>query len=204
MLKDFFPSKDAELLIWLNSFRTKFATYAYDFATPPEDVGNLDMLINEMSIAVQEVATQKDMLAKTVAHKESMRKRIEAAVRAEANRLKSHKNYTEAIGQELGIISGKSIFNPATYKPMPKSEVSRGIVRIKFKKKGIDGVNVYCRRKGEVAWQFRGRDNNSPYDERIVLTNLAQPEHWEYRLIGVIKDEEIGQPSDVIEVIVGA
>lgn len=203
-MNDIIPSGDAEFLIWLNNFRNKFAMYSNDFGTPPEDVGNMDMLINEMNISVQEVATQKDVLAKTVAHKESVRKRAEAAVRAEANRYKSHKNYTTAIGQELGIISSKSTFNPATYKPKPKSEVSGGMVRIKFQKKGVNGVNVYSRRKGEVAWQFRARDNNSPYEERIVLENPAVPEHWEYRLIGVIKDVEIGQPSDVIEVIVGA
>lgn len=203
-MNDIIPSGDAEFLLWLNNFRNKFAMYSNDFGTPPEDVGNMDMLVNEMNISVQEVATQKDVLAKTVAHKESVRKRVEAAVRAEANRYKSHKNYTTAIGQELGIISSKSTFNPATYKPMPKAEVSGGMVRIKFQKKGVDGVNVYCRRKGEVAWQFRARDNNSPYEERIVLENPAVPEHWEYRLIGVIKDVEIGQPSDVIEVIVGA
>ncbi len=203
-MNDYLPRNDAEFLIWLNNFRNVFATNANDFGTSPEDVKNLDKLLAKMSDSVQDVATQKEILAKTVANKDSTRKEIETFVRAEANRHKSHKNYTEAVGQEFGIVRSKSNFNPATYKPQAKAEVSGGMVRIKFQKKGISGVNVYRRRKGEVEWQFRARDNNSPYEERIVLENPAVPEHWEYRLIGVVKDVEIGMPSDVIEVIVGA
>lgn len=203
-MKDFIPSNDAEFLIWLHNYRNKTTAYATQFNIPLEDIYHFDMQINQMNTSVQEVAMQKEMMAKSVAQKNDVRKQLEAEIRREVLRFKAHKLYTEAIGQELGIVSSKKTFDPSTYKPKPKAEVSGGIVRIKFQKKGVDGVNVYSRRKGEVAWQFRARDNNSPYEERIQLENLAQPEHWEYRLIGVIKDVEIGLPSDVVEVIYGA
>lgn len=203
-MNDYLPHGDAEFLIWLNNFRSKLAMYANDFNIAPENVGTIEMKINDLTTSVQDVATQKEMMAKSVTYKNSVRKQVESEVRKEATRIKAHRNYTEAIGQELGIIGSKSSFDPATFKPKPKADVSGGMVRIKFQKKGINGVNVYRRRKGEVEWQFRARDNNSPYEERIQLENPAVPEHWEYRLIGVIKDVEIGQPSDVVEVIVGA
>ena len=203
-MRDFIPSNDAEFLIWLYNFQNKLNLYASQFNILPSDVSHLNTQIDSMTTAVQEVATQKEMMAKTVAQKNSIRKQVEAEVRGEATRLKAHRNYTEALGQELGIIISKNSFDPTSFKPKPKAEVSGGMVRIKFQKKGIDGVNVYRRQKGKVEWQFRARDNNSPYEERIQLENPAVPEHWEYRLIGVIKDVEIGQPSDVVEVIVGA
>ena len=31
----------------------------------------------------------------------------------------------------------------------------------------------------------------------------GQPEHWEYRAFGVIDDAEIGQPSDIAEIVFG-
>jgi hypothetical protein len=30
-----------------------------------------------------------------------------------------------------------------------------------------------------------------------------QPEHWEYKAFGVINDDEIGQASDIVEVVFG-
>jgi hypothetical protein len=69
---------------------------------------------------------------------------------------------------------------------------------------GVDGVNIYRRKRGEVIWQLVTRSTRSPYEHRIQLENPAQPEHWEYRAFGVIKDVEIGQPSDIVEVIFGA
>ncbi|MFN7119169.1 MAG: hypothetical protein ACK4TA_20390 [Saprospiraceae bacterium] len=203
-MRDFIPSNDAEFLIWLKNFRNKLSMYIYHFGISPEDLGKLDMLISSMETSVQEVAAQKEVMAKTVTQKDGVRKELEAMIRAEANRTKTNKNYTEAIGQELGIVGSKSRFDPATYKASGKATVAGSMVRIKFSKKGVDGVNVYVRRKGEVEWKFRTRDNNSPYEERIVLENPAVPEHWEYRLVGVIKDVEVGLPSDVIEVIIGA
>lgn len=203
-MRDYLPSNDAELLIWLRNFNTKAAMYGNDLGLSTKDLSEFDAQSNSLSEAVQDVATKKEEVAKSVAFKNEQRTSFLNRLRKEIARIKAHKNYTEAIGQELGIIGSKRSFDPATFKPKPKADVSGGMVRIKFQKKGIDGVNVYRRRKGEVEWQFRARDNNSPYEERIQLENPAVPEHWEYRLIGVIKDVEIGQPSDVVEVIVGA
>jgi hypothetical protein len=203
-MKDYLPHGDAEFLIWLHNFYNKFNLYAGQFNILPSDVSDLNTQIGNMTTSVQNVATQKEMMAKVVSQKNSIRKELESQVRQEAARLKAHKNYTDHIGQELGIVGSKSSFDPTTVKPKPEGKVTGGLVRIKFQKKGIGGVNVYRRQKGEVDWQFRARDNNSPYEERIVLKNAAVPEHWEYRLIGVIKDVEVGQPSDIVEVIVGA
>jgi len=125
-------------------------------------------------------------------------------VRKKVTRIKAHKNYTDAMGRELGIIGTTTTFDATGYKPFLSVEVTGGLVGIKFQKKGVDGVNIYCRRKGEVSWRFLARDTRSPYDDHIKLENPSQPEHWEYRAYGVVNDMEIGQPSDVVEVIFGA
>ncbi|MBK7873418.1 MAG: hypothetical protein IPJ74_23515 [Saprospiraceae bacterium] len=178
--------------------------HGYNVGLSQEDMSEIDMEGETIKQAIQDANTKKEEATKAVTYKNEVRAAFLNKLRKIIARIKAHRNYSDSLGQELGIIGSKSSFDSVTFKPKPKVAVSGGMVRIKFQKKGIDGVNVYRRRKGEAEWQFRARDNNSPYEERIQLENPAQPEHWEYRLIGVIKDVEIGQPSDVVEVIVGA
>jgi hypothetical protein len=66
----------------------------------------------------------------------------------------------------------------------------------RFKKLGFDSVNVYARASGESEWHFLARDTNSPYDDHRELAKPGTPEVREYRLIGVLKDQESGTPSD--------
>ena len=77
------------------------------------------------------------------------------------------------------------------------------VVRIKFKKLGVDGINLYHRKKGTTSWLFLARATKNPFDDQIVLATAGQPEHWEYRAFGVIDDAEIGQPSDIVEMVYG-
>lgn len=202
-MKDYLPHGDAEFLLWFTNLKNKIMMHGYNVGLSQEDMSEIDLEGETVKFAIQDANTKKEEAAKAVAYKNEVRTTFLNKLRKIISRIKAHRNYSDSLGQELGIIGSKSSFDPVKYKPKPKVAVSGGMVRIKFQKKGIDGVNVYCRRRGEVEWQFRARDNNSPYEERIQLENPAVPEHWEYRLIGVIKDVEIGQPSDVVEVIFG-
>lgn len=108
------------------------------------------------------------------------------------------------MGQELGVIGTTKKVDVINYKPQLKVDVlARGMIRITFKKGSTDGVNIYRRRKGALSWDFVVRDTVSPYEDRIQLQTPGQPEHWEYCAIAVIKDQEIGQSSDVVEVVIG-
>jgi hypothetical protein len=87
--------------------------------------------------------------------------------------------------------------------PSLTAEANHGFVRVRFKKTGFDGVNVYTRRKGETEWRFLARDTNSPYDDYSELAKEGAAEVPEYRVIGVCKDEQIGLPSDAVTVTFG-
>jgi hypothetical protein len=73
-------------------------------------------------------------------------------------------------------------------------------VRIKFKKLGADGINLYSRLKGTTGWKFVSRDTNSPYDDHTPLTVAGQSEAREYQAFGVLNDEQIGVGSDIVTV----
>ena len=74
-------------------------------------------------------------------------------------------------------------------------------MRIKFVKGIAEGVNLYHRLKGTGTWLFLARDTKSPYDDHVETNGT--PQHWEYQAYGVLNDAQIGQPSDIVEAVVG-
>lgn len=202
-MKDYLPHGDAELLIWLANFKSKISLYGSEFDMPQNDIAEISTESTELEQAVQDANMKKEEAARAISFKNERRANFLKNIRKEVARIKAHKKYTEAIGQELGIVGAGKSFDATSYKPTLTAEITGGVVRIKFQKKGVDGVNIYHRKRGEGVWRFLARDTRSPYEDRIKLENPTQPEHWEYRAYGVIKDDEIGQPSDVVEVIYG-
>ena len=51
---------------------------------------------------------------------------------------------------------------------------------------------------GATAWTFLARDTKSPYDDFSPLEKPGVPENWEYQAVGVLGDDEAGQPSAVV------
>ena len=86
---------------------------------------------------------------------------------------------------------------------MLRKPVIRGTRRITYKKLGVDGLNIYVRLKGQTTRKKLSFDSNSPYDDHTELAVAVTPEVREYRAIGVLNDEEIGQPSDIVSVTFG-
>ncbi len=56
------------------------------------------------------------------------------------------------------------------------------------------------RLKAQTTWKKLSFDTNSPYDDHTELAVAGGAEVREYRAIGVVNDEEIGQPSDIVSV----
>ena len=111
------------------------------------------------------------------------------------------RNTNTGIGEVLEILSDSATFNPLTYKPIITRITSfGGHNELMTKKRGVTSMNVYWRRKGEETWRllapkrvkFPVQDDNAP-------ATPGQTELREYRVIGVLGDEEVGQPSDIAE-----
>ncbi len=146
---------------------------------------------------------------------------VEGRFRMLAGQLKAHNNYSKAIGEDLGIEAPETSFDAENYKPEGSAKAVLNEVTIKFKKAGVDGVAIYSKvttgaavaapsptpaqpTPAEAA-QFTkiAVDYHSPYVDNRPLTIAGQPELREYYLRGIIDDELIGVPSDVIRVSVG-
>ena len=203
MNQSYLPNKDSDLLAWLNNYKTKITTHATVLGVNAAQLAQEKAWCDAMINAINLIETKKQELKSAVAGKNTALQTQIGALRIEIARHKLSTGYTAAIGQDLGVISIHTDFDAATYKAKITAEIFGGFVRIKFVKRGTDGINLYHRKKGEAEWIFLARDTKSPYDDHIVLETPNQPEHWEYRAYGIVDDAEIGQPSDIVEVVFG-
>ena len=122
-------------------------------------------------------------------------------MRQDFSNIKTSTGYNSGIGEVLEILSDSATFNPLTYKPVITRITSfGGHNELMTKKRGVTSMNVYWRRKGEETWRllapkrvkFPVQDDNAP-------ATPGQAEVREYRVIGVLNDQEVGQPSDIAE-----
>ena len=117
--------------------------------------------------------------------------------------MKSTVAYTEAIGEDLGIVGDENDFDPLTFKTKLKAIEYTDHVEIQFVKSKTDGINIYSRLKGAVNWTFLAYDTSSPYiDNRpLAVPNVAETR--EYMGIGVIADAQLPLQSDILTVVFG-
>ena len=88
------------------------------------------------------------------------------------------------------------------YKPVLTAESASGRVTLTAKKLGVDGLNLYSRKKGETTWKLiAAKRSRFPFDDTSPPATPGQPEEREYRAAGVIGDDEVGQPSDIVSAI---
>lgn len=203
MNKSYFPQKLAELVLWLTNYKTKLPDYMTELDLTQSEVDDEVATCEAMIDAINLVLTQRNLLKSAINGRDTLIKNDGIKMRIDIARHKTAKLYTEAIGEDLGIIGTNSEFNPDTYKPDVSAIPFGGNIHIRFTKKGVNGINLYKRQKGSANWQFVSRATKSPFDYKPVLAVENQPEHYEFRAFGVINDKEVGLPSDIAEILFG-
>ena len=203
MTNDYIPRQESEQAIWAVNFKTNLVTQGAAVGLTPAQITALGNSSTNIVTAINNTEAKKTAFNEALAQKESIRKNEIKFIRENVAKMKTSAGYTPTIGQSLGIIGSPIGFDSENYKAVITAANMAGIVRIKFTKNGVDGINIYNRPKGTAVWKFLARDTKSPYDDHIALENAGQPEHWEYRAFGVIDDAEIGQPSDIVEIVFG-
>jgi len=118
------------------------------------------------------------------------------------SRIKGHAAYTEADGQDLGVIGAEEQgADPETTQPDLKLvRVAGGHIEVQWKKSGFTGVRIEVDR-GNGQWTFLAVDTVPHY------TDTATPAPgttalWKYRAIYLDGDESFGQWSDTVSIAV--
>lgn len=124
---------------------------------------------------------------------------LEMRFRELAKKMKAHAGYTDAIGQQLGIVAD-SVAPPNTEEAkaiIKQLKVTGGKVLLKWTKGPFDGINIY-RKRGNGAFEFVGFDMSPDWTDNTPLP--ATFENWTYRIIYVRKDVEVGHFSNEVSV----
>jgi hypothetical protein len=228
IVNPFIPNNDAEFVNWLISFDQKLASHSATLGISAAEQAALHQDGLWMQFAVLQADLFKAESAERTTYKQTLRKGpvgtpvtpfpdlgtitlpasspvapgIESRVRALVQRLKNHPNYTEAIGQDLGIIP-PAVTPPEIVKPTGKADPIPGCcAQVNFLKGSFTGVAVESRRSNQSEWEPLGIKHKPTFvDSRPPLTP-NQPEVRSYRLRYISGDDQIGEWSDVFSATV--
>lgn len=203
MKKTFWPARDAAILIWATNFKLKIGLYTTELGLTAAEVAEYVAICDEIIDAIMKVNTQRTLLRSANSEKRIVFGTAGAVLKNGIARFKKAKLYNAAIGNALDVIGSDSEFDPNEYRPVMNFDTSGEDVQIRFKKLGVQGINVYKRKKGTETWLLLSRATKSPFEFHPVLESVNQPEQWEFRAFGVIRDKEIGMASNISEVLIG-
>ena len=119
-------------------------------------------------------------------------------IRQNTANLKSTTGFTDGDAGTLDAATSSAALDPANYKPAIKVESHPGYNELTGKKRGVRALNFYMRVKGTGTWTLLASKRASfPFSDDTPPATAGKPEEREYMAMGVINDEEIGQPSDI-------
>lgn len=203
---DYLPRQNGNLMVWLNQFKTELTAGATELGLIAGDVTAMGTEITTVVTAIQEQAAQAAARQAATAGKKQAMKTVIPKIRTLVRRIKSLPNYTEAIGQRLGIVAGPAVALgmplAASVSPvLSTGQVRNGNVEIRFVKSGFTGAQIACRRGTEAEFVVLRNQIYSPLID--ARPNLARgPETRQYQAWYLDGDALTGQASDILVVTV--
>lgn len=204
-MNEFIPRSDPQLCQWLENYSKRIAIYGSRFGLTAEEIALQQRLCTELGEAIRTDDQKHKEWRAAVKKTREVKKSALSAVRTMIERVKHLPGWTPEIGHAMGVV--KPTLAPAAMaelKPKLTAELFGGKVRLKFVRRPLDGINLYMRRRGEAQWQLVTHATRSPVIDPTPLFAPGISEQREYRALGVRKDQEIGQPSDPVLVVVPA
>jgi hypothetical protein len=200
---NFIPPAKGDYHAWLRNLKNEIPTQGPIFSLPPAEV-TATITIANVQIALEDAVLAAESALKSARQAQATgRKTNNALLRDKIAAWKQMPLFTPGIAQELRVVSSTSTFDPHTFKPEFKVRIIGGEIRLDWIKRGVDGIHIYSRLRGQAAWTLIDTDMSSPYIDRRPLAQANVPETREYMLRGLIADQEIGLDSDIPNVTWG-
>lgn len=224
--KYFFPRNEAERLQWLQVFSSKLASYATKYEISAADVADMVNGFIVLTYWTNFLNQYRGFVTKLGKYRNELGSSREAASAepgapvlpvapapvppgiylraiAIAGRIKSHKLYTEADGDDLGL-EGEVILPPDinTVKPVISVHlIGGGNPEILWTRGMMDSIDIYVDR-GNGTWVFLGTDTVPNFTDNSPLPAVGQTAVWKYRCIYKLDDAQVGLWSDDVSITV--
>jgi hypothetical protein len=223
----YLPSSDADRAVWLNNFAAKIGTYATSVGITAAEVTSITNdkaffqyvvnMVDAYKQTLNNLTSYKNMLKHAVGQQhigaiptapalgaapaavtEGVFDRISKFVQ----RIKASINYTEAIGEDLGIIAPDSVIDPTTLQPVLKVKLDAGRPHIKSSKGVADAIDLYVDRKDGAGFILLGRLLKADYIDTANLPSATPLAEWDYKARYVIGNDPVGLMSAVESIVV--
>jgi hypothetical protein len=219
MAKSYFlPADEPGKLQWLNNFAAKLPTYGATVGVQTSELGQTNADAAYFAFVVnahdQHTKTTRDWTAYKTALRSgttvgampttpalgipptAVPAGIFTRASALAARIKKHPAYTEAMGQDLGIIGAEQTVDPTAMKPVLHLTLQAGHPNVGWTKSGMDGLEIWVDR-GTGTFAFLTIDTVPDYLDTAALPAAGTSAVWKYKAIYRLNDEQVGQWSDV-------
>jgi len=201
MKKDYIPLRNTDFVGWEQRFATKVAAHA----------ATLGLNAGQVATVVDKIATHQVQFAEAESAKKTARSKVSAmqrgrvstvrAIRSLVKAIKASPAYNESIGKEMSIIGPEDSGEMTA--PVLRIAMSGGIPIIGYRKGRMDGILLQSRRSGETEFTFLAVDTQSPYPDTRPNQVAGTPEAREYMAWYMKGDQQVGEPSAVVVVLVG-
>jgi hypothetical protein len=217
MSKSYYPTDRAGQIKWHKNFAKEFSKVGGKLGFSQAEITNA---VNDCNYAVyiletlgSEIETNPGHAGRAVLEGQSagsyvdlpggsgappaVRPGIDTRRQARVERIKAHSSFTDAIGEQLKILSGK--LDPKKYKAeLGQPRQTGPNVTIPFRKAGggVSGINLYRQAKGEKSPQLVGFFFRTP----AIDTTRGLSGQLTYTARAVLNEKEIGQPSDAVTI----
>ena len=200
--KDYIPDSPRNQRDWSQNFIAQFPAIAKRVGWTDPDIKSLVQRVTKLLEAAQGVIDAD--AASEVAlgqHNTAMDAEL-PEIRLDIGNLKKTRGFTEGDARSIEVLWGNVVFDAAGCQPKLTLTEKRGRVEIMARKFGADSLNVYTRRKGEANFRLLvAKRVRFPMSDDTPSVTGDAPEEREYQAIGVIGDDEIGKPSDIVSAV---
>lgn len=223
----YLPYSDEDRVIWLKNFANKLPQYAGKYSITAEEVADMMSSAQFFSDLIDYKNQMTAYLAGVTNYKNAMRNGLKAGATLEplmppaplmaapvepgifgratalVNRIKAHRNYSQADGENLGIIGAElSPIDTNTIKPtIILRLIGGGHPEIVWTRQGMTALEIQ-KLGSDGKWYFLAMDTVPNYTDMEALPSSGQSVVWQYRAIYRLKDERVGVWSDVVSVTV--
>lgn len=200
MKKDIIPTTGAKLTAWAETFKKNVAQNAAVLNLSPSEVGNIDQLCTEM--IEQRKATQVARnLAKAEGKKEKALQQTNVGkLRKYISKIKASPGVASNTMVGLGVKRANQKPVEETYQPKISVAVEGELIRVKFKKYGVDRMEFWgsCNGAGFQRLESRSR---SPFYFKPEPQSNHLPQRWHIKAIAIYKDKHFGKWSEILTVL---
>lgn len=128
---------------------------------------------------------------------------IMSRLSALAARIKTHKNYTTAIGHDLWLIGGEQKIDPSTWQPTLSSYLQAGHPVIVWTKGKASAIEIWVDRTNDNNFVLLSVNTKPNVNDLTPLPIGGSGALWKYKAIYHLDDQPVGLWSNIISVTVG-